>query len=369
MANETPEYLQEQTEEKIHQRILDAISNDLDKSEGGFIWDTTAPDAIEFERTAFLAQETLRRGFASTAASTVPGEITEELRMRASEHGVDYKLASPSKGTVTLSGTPGKQIYAGFKIGTITVGNTASIQFATDVVATIGAGGTVDVAATAVNAGKAGNVAAETITMLMNKFDGITGVTNAAAFSGGADEEDDISLLARYYTKVRLPSTGGNKADYINWSMKISGVGDVSVVPLRDGPGTVSAAIIDTDKKPAGSSLINQVQSYLNEKAPIGAIVTVEAASQVTISVSATLTIATGYDPITVKSAVSDSIATYLKNLAFAVDNDVRYVRVGEAILDTEGILDYNNLQINGGTSNITVGEQVVAVLGTVTLT
>jgi uncharacterized phage protein gp47/JayE len=112
-------------------------------------------------------------------------------------------------------------------------------------------------------------------------------------------------------------------------------------------------------------------------KAPIGAAVYVEAATAVSINVSATLTIKTGYDPATVKAAAETAIVNYLKGIAFKdvntpgkeSENDVKYARIANAILDTEGVEDYQNLLVNGGTANITIGAQEVAIKGTVTLT
>jgi len=104
-------------------------------------------------------------------------------------------------------------------------------------------------------------------------------------------------------------------------------------------------------------------------KAPVGARVTVEPAIAVLINISAALVIAPGYNGESVRAAVIQNIETYIKSLAFAGDNDVRYVRIGQAILDTPGVADYSNLLVNGGTVNIAVGDQEVAVLGTVTLT
>ncbi|GAW29174.1 hypothetical protein ULO1_17440 [Carboxydocella sp. ULO1] len=104
-------------------------------------------------------------------------------------------------------------------------------------------------------------------------------------------------------------------------------------------------------------------------KAPVGARVTVEPATAVLINVSANLTIASGYNADSVKSAVTENIKAYIKSLAFTSDNDVRYVRIGQAILDTPGVQDYSNLTVNGGTTNVVIGDQEVAILGSVNLT
>lgn len=520
---ELPEYLTDQTYETILQRMLDTLPSDLDKSEGSFIWDTLSPAAIELALAAIWAQEVLRRGFASTTFGAY-------LDLRCEEHGITRRPVVKATGQVTFTGTPGTVIPAGTRVSTASSEAAPAIFFATKSDATIGAGGTVTVDIEAVEAGASGNVAAGTITMLAQPVAGVTSVTNAAATAGGLDEEDDASLLARYLQRVRSPSAGGNKADYVNWAMEVPGVGGVSVVPVRDAPGTVSIAIINTNKVPADQALIDQVQNYIappwiNEaeaeamtlggygtsidttqtddtgdsvkmvydatgagsithanlqailqqpgiwqararvkvdnnagtadllqigvynvsaaawaktrpggtvdavitlkasdlatafgdkivefywngqdqlelritrlttdttttvwvdravyrstfskdtgegKAPVGARVTVEPATAVLINVSATLTIAAGYNADSVKSAVRDNIAVYIKSLAFTSDNDVRYVRIGQAILDTPGVQDYANLTVNGGTANVAIGEQEVAVLGTVNLT
>ena len=43
------------------------------------------------------------------------------------------------------------------------------------------------------------------------------------------------------------------------------------------------------------------------------------------------------------------------------------YARIGSAILDTEGVEDYENLTVNGGTGNLSIPAKYAAVLGEVT--
>jgi len=533
-----PEYLTEQTEDAIRQRMLDALPDDLNKTEGDYIWDSLDPMAIELALAAIWAQEVLRRGFASTTFGSY-------LDLRCEEHGITRKAAVKATGTaakgnpLTINGTSGTVVAKGFKAATPAdaITNTPSIEFVTTADCTIGPSGSVTVDIEASVAGARGNVPAGAINVVVTPVAGLTGVTNAAAINGGTDTEDDASLLARYLAKVRNPSAGGNKADYITWAGEVAGVGGVSVVPVKYGNGTVSVAIIDTNKQPASQALIDQVQNYiappwehdveaetmtiggsgtsidntqaddsgdsvkmeynaagvgtithsnihtlLNKpgiwqvrskvkasditgandllqvgiwnittgawakvssdagaadavtvyqandltlvfgyltqqfywngtdslelritrlqtdtttvvwvdlakyrstfskdtgegKAPVGAAVFVEAAKAITINVSATLTILSGYDPAAVKAAAEKAIEDYLKSVAFQgvndplkqTENDVKYARIASAILDTEGVEDYSNLLVNGGTANIVIGAQEVAVKGAVT--
>jgi len=61
---------------------------------------------------------------------------------------------------------------------------------------------------------------------------------------------------------VRNPSAGGNKSDYIKWSLEIAGVGSVSVVPLKYGNGTVCVAIVDKDMQPARDESVQRVHEH-----------------------------------------------------------------------------------------------------------
>jgi len=60
-------------------------------------------------------------------------------------------------------------------------------------------------------------------------------------------------------------------------------------------------------------------------------------------------------------------VTEYLKGLAFK-DKFVRPVRIGNILLDVAPIIDYENLAINGQTSNIELADDEVAVLGTIQL-
>lgn len=526
------DYLAAQTAENILKRMLAALPDDLDKSEGSYLWDALSPFAIELETGVLWSNFFLQVGFASTAASKISGAITSYLDLRTQEHGVTRKAAVKATGQAKFTGAANTVVPLGTRVGTAAdaATGTSSVEFVTTAAVTLDATGVGWAAIEAVEAGTLGNVAVGAISVLVTPVSGVSGVTNEAATAGGLDTEDDTSLLARFLQRVQSPGSSGNKADYQNWAMEVAGVGGVSVVPVRDGAGTVAVSIINTNKEPADQTLVDSVQNYIapphvvtveaetmtlggygasidatqtddtvdsvkmvynasgagtithaltstvlpqpgiwqararvkvdnvagatdllqvgvwnnstgawakttpsgttnavitlkasdlatgfgnkivqfswngtdnielrinrlttdtttivwvdqvvyrstfsqdtgTGKAPVGARVTVEPATSVLINVSTTLTIAAGYNADSVKSAVTENIRAYIKSLVFTSDNDVRYVRIGQAILDTAGVMDYQNLLVNGGTANVTVGTQEVAVMGTVSLT
>ena len=112
--------------------------------------------------------------------------------------GITRKPASYATGTVTFTGTAGTVIPLQFLV------STGTYQFWTQQIATIPAGGTVDVPIRALELGNTSNVLAGTITTIVNPLAGVTSATNALSTTGGADVETDELLRARYDESISL---------------------------------------------------------------------------------------------------------------------------------------------------------------------
>lgn len=362
-----PDYMTEKDEATVRQNVLARIPATRDKSEGSWLWDVVAAIAGEIGTEDDRIRFVFDLGFVQTT-------VGEFLDLKGEEHGVDRHLATKAHGIAHFTGTIGTPIPAGTEISTVGAPGIAPQVYTTDIDAVVGGGGTVDVAITAQTAGAAGNVAADTIVMPPEEIPAITAVTNPDPLEDAIDDEPDEQYAARILIKVRNPGTSGNGADYRNWSLEVVGVGAAAVVPLASGPGTVTVAIVNTDKDPATTlpALVTEVQDYIapaagDGKAPVGADVTVEAATAVDIDVAATLTIMAGYSRPAVEAAVDAALEDYLKDLALTEDNDVRHARVVTTILDTPGVLDATAVLVNGAAVNVAIGVTQVAVLDVTT--
>ncbi|MED4599863.1 baseplate J/gp47 family protein [Paenibacillus validus] len=344
----------------ILEDMLSAVSDDHDKRPGSFIYDALAPAAEQFSKT-------------DDAISAVQDKLSidnlsgDELAQRVKERtGIDRKAATRAKGSVTVTGT-----------GTINTGDlfetSGGVQFRATESKSITSSGTVSVEAVITGAG--GIVAANTIKLFPITLAGFTAVTNSAPTYDGFDAESDADLLARYYEIIRTPATSGNKAHYVNWSKEVAGVGLAKVFPLWNGNNTVKVVIINSDRLPASVQLVSDVQDHLDPgvtglgdgAAPIGAFVTVTSATGVTINVAATIALSAGYTQPQAIDNITASLTKYLQEIAF-VESIVSYAKVGAAILDSAGVEDYSGLTVNGGTANVSIGAEQVAVLGTVTI-
>lgn len=365
-----PEFLMEETEDVILDRMLERVPDDIDKNEGSYIYDALAAAAAELVQMKMDMNSFLERGFASST-------FGDYLDFRCQEHGLSRKPAVKAEGQVVLTGKTGVVISQGTVVATSADAalGAAAVEFVTQQDAVIPAEGQATVDIKAVTFGRSGNVLANTIIVLARPINGIESVNNTKATSGGEDTEDDASLLARFLAWVRSPSTSGNVADYTNWAMEVAGVGDVRVIPLWNGNGTVKVILVDKNKQPAAQSVVDAALTYIAHpadpgkgKAPIGATVTVTAATAVDIDVSATISLTGSKTVAEVKADFEKDMTDYLKEIAFSSDPTVRYVRIGSLLLDTSGVRDYSNLLVNGGSSNIVINEDQVGVKGTVTL-
>ena len=369
MSTEKPDYLKEAdtTYEAILKRLLSHVSDGVDKGEGSYVWDAHAPVAIELVFVRMALQRALELGFAQTTD-------LEHLVMRAAEHGVAQKKATKATGTIKITGKAGSIVPKRLQLATEADADldVKSVFFVTTKEMTIPDSGEVEVPIEAQDAGSSGNVAAGSIVVLAQSRKSISAVINSSATTGGTDDEDFGSLLYRYLEKVRNPGTSGNIADYKQWATSVDGVGAAHVIPLWAGEGTVKVVIIDNDKKPANAEIVTAVQKYLSvdagtgdRMAPIGATVTVVPATTKPVNIQASLLLDrdSGISKVEVEKSLKTKLDAYLKKLAFQAST-IRYARIGAIILEEDGVVDYNAYTLNGGTGNISIADDEVALLG-----
>ena len=355
-----------ETEDVILERLKDRVDDNIDKRQGSVTHDMTAPASFEFAQAYLSLDDVIALGLNVTEDS--PEEFVD---LKVQWSGLTRKLAIQSIRTLTFNGEDGTVIPVDTQART---DETNPVFFHTIEEGVI-TGGTVTVNAIADVGGIDGNVEANRITISLGDLTGVTAVTNTLPFIGGVDRETNLSLLERFYEKVRRPATSGNVYQYEQWAKEVPGVGEVKVTPVWNGAGTVKLVLLDDQKKSPDPSVIAQTIDYIESVRPIGADVTIVGASQLTINVSATLTLAPGADINAVKAQFTEGLKTYLQSIAF-VDNEltsqpelIRYTRIANVLLDIPPIIDYTNLLVNGGTSNIQPSDEQVGVVGTVTFT
>lgn len=169
----TPEILQDSDEDVIHKRMLDMIPDELDKSEGGHVWDLTRPTAIEIaEFKGFTLDLAVRMIFPQFST----GEI---LDYHGEARGLVRKDPITSSGMLTVTGEPGTVINENDLFSTMASGEEdQSVSFAATGNYTIPESGSVNIEIECVEGGVVGNVSANSIVMIETANDGIYSCNN-----------------------------------------------------------------------------------------------------------------------------------------------------------------------------------------------
>lgn len=351
---EVPSFLDDQGTNKIHTDMLNSLPNTWDKSEGGFVWDLTRPVALEKAKfVQFNLIELMKNIFPMWAY----GEI---LDYHAFTRNINRKSAVSATVELKITGTPGTEIKAGYEVATEAENNTASVKFKTleDIVIPAAEEGETKgvamVMASAANAGKSGNVAAETIKLQVTPLKGVSKVINDVAATGGADQEDNESLRQRIvdYDRSLGVSFVGSDSDYKRWAEEVPGVGSATIIPAQDDTGLVTIVLVDPDGKPATEALCAEVYNYImrdddrqQRQAPINAQLKVKPPETMSITIEATIKIEAEYSLDGVKAAFMKRLIEYL--MRCPEDREVRYHEIGKLLL-TDGIIDYSELKVVG---------------------
>ena len=351
---------EDKTVENIHTSLLNSIDDSYDKTEGYLISDILKSVAIEEEG---IYKEISKVADKLNVDNLIGDELSSFVYQRK---GITRNEATFSIGQLAITGN-----------GTINIGDLfetfSGVQFQATEAKTISGSGIVAIKCTV--AGNVGNVPSNQITQIPVTIQGITAVSNTEATHDGYDEETDDSLRERYYLALRTPPTSGNKWHYLLWAKEVSGVGDAKIFPLERGDNTVEVVIIDVNRQPASTDLIARVQEHIdpnseglgNGEAPIGARCYVVSASPLQVNISVSVVKMNGYTDDALKANIQSSVVDYLKAISFKADF-ISYAKLGSVILDAEGVEDYSDLTINNISSNLTIGNKEVAVLGVVTL-
>lgn len=370
-------YYDDKAVDNLQTSLLGNVSDNYDKTIGYPMYDTLKAVAIELANL-YKELSTVRDNMENV--DNLSGVDLE--RFVEQRKGLQIKLGTFASTNLTVNG-----------IGTVKAGDKfetkSGIQYACTQETTINGTGTVPIQGLEI--GIYGNTPANTIVQMPITIPGISSCTNLAVITNGIDNESDDSLRERYYTALRNPITSNNENAFVSWAENTNGVGRAKAFGTWQGKNTVLVIICNGNMQVADSTLVQTAQDAIDPKgvqdgqgnwstwgtgkglASTGSYATLQSATAKTINISATVVLNTNYTIDQVKANLQTKITDYLKTIALKNDNNyVSYAKIGNLILEAEGINDYSNLQINGGISNIVLSLTSslceIPILGTVTL-
>lgn len=348
-----PDFLKEtRSEEEIHKRMLDELPEDLDKSEGGYVYDLTRPTAIEVARMKeFELVEALKLIWPRFAEGIY-------LDYHAETRGLERKEAINASGKLYIEGKIGTLIPEGTIFTTESVNDEPEKEYETLEEAVIMEGiagiGSINVPIQSVEAGTNGNSAANTVILQEDIIDGLMSVTNPEPISGGMEAEDDESFRERImeYEQTQGDSYIGNVSDYKRWALSVEGVGSATVIPPQSGDdsGMIRIVITDADGEIASERLCKAVEDYImqpdnpeNRLAPVNAVVQVEPQQNMPMIITADVTLKNA-DIESVTKSFQIGLKNYFKDTGD--DGEIRYTQICKILGNTSGVYDYANLTI-----------------------
>lgn len=357
-----PDFVEDNSPEQIQERMMNQLPEDIDHMPGGIPYDFTMPSAMEkSELIQFHLCRTLMLMFPQYAWG-------EWLDLHGRKAGVVRREAGRASGEVIFTGQEGAIIHKGFAVCTPATDSVRSIEFETDADAVVGIDGTASVSVTALEPGKASNVPANSVVLMVKPKETLTSVCNKEPITGGSDEEDDTAYYERIDEANASKGTTnvGNESDYIRWAKEVVGVGSVIVVPEWEGPGTgtVKLIIMDSDGMAANQKILDAVYEYivspsdpLKRKRPIGASVTVAAPTALPVAYGGKIKLSEGADKEYIKHTFEEELKLYYEQAK--KNGELKYTKAAAIMSNIEGLddFDYASFTINGKQDNILIAE------------
>lgn len=366
---------EDRTYDNIMAECLAAAPAGIDLRQGSIFYDAVASAAFKIAQFYADISTAFDLVFLSTA-------VDEYLDRKGSEYGVFRLPAVPATYRYVWEGSaqplPGSRFFADDMFFTLRQDDNSALYLEAE---TPGA--------------KSGTILSGTAAVPVESISGLTASTFGEILVPGSDAESDDDYRERIQEKIAGPAENGNRQHYKTWCESIPAVGRARIIPLFAGENTVMGVLTGTDGTPAASTVVQQVQEYvdpitLNKTVTvegetisigdglgdgvsnIGAHFAAVAATSVSINVSFSAELKTGATLSQIQEEAAEAITAHLKDLALNTPEKetviVRLSTISSLLHTLPGLLDYTALTLNGKTANIEISDRQVAVLGEVTV-
>lgn len=354
-----PEFIENNSAEEIHQRMMNNLPADIDDMPGGFPFDFTMPAALE--KDEFVNYHMVR-----ALMIAFPQYAWDEwLDLHGQQVHLERHQPESASGKVKVTGKAGAVISAGTIFCTPATEIGPSIEFRSQEEVEIGEDGTVLILVSAVESGKESNVAANTVVLMAKPDKNVTEVVNPEPIRGGTERESNDDFYDRIAAEYDNSLTYlGNDSDYIRWA-KEAGAGDCIVIPAAEGPGTVKLVLIDGNGQPANDELVQGVYSHIvspedrSKRLLPTACAKLICATATTVKINYTIT-GLVCDDTTSIGQIKKDFSADIKDVytSAKLQGILRYNDVRPIIKGIAGVTDYAEFLMNGAKKNINLSNE-----------
>lgn len=349
-----PDFVDDNSAEDIHERMMANLPGDIDDTPGGFPYDLTFSSAIEkSELIEFHLARALMIAFPQYAWD-------DWLDLHGQQVHIARHPGRYATGLLRLEGEPGTEIEKGTMFLVPATDDAPAVEFETDQDCVIGGDGAVLVGITALEPGSESNVNAGAISIMDEPVDEIIRIENPEGTSGGTSEESDDDYYDRIAAEYESSKTYlGNDADFKRWAQE-AGAGDCIVDDCADGPGTVKLILIDQNGQPASAQLTDEVYRYIVSPEDRTKRLLPTACARLTCVPATTVKINYSCTGLQLEESVSmEEVKKRFADLLGPVysqakaEGILRYNRIRPLITGIDGVMDFDKFLVNGSMENI----------------
>ena len=354
-----PDFIDNNSENEIHQRMMSHLPKDIDDMIGGFPYDFTKPAAIELSE--FINYHMVR-----ALMIAFPQFAWDEwLDLHGRQVHLTRHEAECASGFVEVAGIAGTVIPSGTIFCTPATNDSPALEYISNEDSIIESDGIAIISVTAVTSGTISNVAANTICMMAKPDKNILSVTNKEPITGGTERESNNAYYDRIAAEYDSSMTYlGNDSDYIRWA-KEAGAGDCIVVPAYDGPGTVKLVLVDRNGEPANNTLIQEVYHYIvspddrTKRLLPTACAKLVCVAATTVNINYICTGLSIDETTTIEQIKKDFKEAVMKIYDKAKNDSIlRYNDVRPLISAINGVKDFDTFMINDNIVNIQLAQE-----------
>lgn len=336
--------------ETILSRMLAAVPDDIDKREGSIIYDALAPAALMMAEQYYMLTKLADMFFADTATGMWLDRV-------AGNFGITRETATKALRKICCTDKDGNMLN-------VEEGSRFSVNGTVFSVKEKLSDG--KYSALCEQEGSVGNSYSGAI-LPIDYVEGLAqAVLEADVIVAARDTESDEELRERLYESVRRVPFGGNRDDYCEKALSITGVGECAVFSASDGMGAGNVGLVIADEQggPASDELIGEVEAIFcgdttgNGIAPIGHTVMVNTCEWIDLNISVALTLKEGTSLEIVAPFAQQAATEYINQMKFE-DSTVFAARIISAILAChDAVLDVSQLLINDVSGNLALDKE-----------
>lgn len=361
-----PEFIENNSAEEIHQRMMNNLPSDIDDMPGGFPFDFTMPAALE--KDEFINYHMVR-----ALMIAFPQYAWDEwLDLHGQQVHLERHQSESASGKIKVSGKARAIIAAGTVFCTPATETGPSIEFISQEDFEIGEDGTVLIPVSAVESGTGSNVPANTVLLMEKPDKNVTEVINPEPIRGGTERESNDDFYDRIAAEYGNSLTYlGNDSDYIRWA-KEAGAGDCIVIPAAEGPGTVKLVLIDGNGQPANDELVQEVYSHIIAPEDRSKRLLPTACAKLICGPATTVKVnfkiaGLLFEEITSIEQIKKDFVAAVKVVFVSAKHQgiLRYNDVRPIIKGIAGVTDYGKFLMNGAEENINLASEEYPETGT----